>query len=314
MPRNKHAKSHKYAPINHEVQESKDEVLKLRPHEYATCCAAHDAINFTDEDLLLGSKPHNCPLFVSGYVRKNKINRMLVDDGSSINIMRKSTMTIISIKVDELSWSRLLIQGFNQGGQRAMGMILVKMTIGELKSSTLFHVIEARTSYSLLVGRSWIHENGVVSSIIHQCLKFYWEIVKVIQGDTKPFIEAESHFANAKFYMDEDMVPKAFPKEIKSTGKAATKKQECQAMPKKSKEGKSCHLQGKYDNEPAKPATIKGSVTPSKGANTPVFWYIPMSRRKNRQSPFGTGTSKADTQLHKDNVKLLKTNAVLPLT
>ncbi|KAM2658112.1 hypothetical protein EV1_013416 [Malus domestica] len=157
---------------NHEVQESKNEGLKLRPHECATCYAIEDAIHFTDEDLLLGSKPHNRPLFVSGYVREHKVNRMLVDGGSAINIMPKSTMITIGIKVDELSLSRLLIQGFNQGGQRAMGMIGMEMTIGENKS-------------------------------------------------------------NAKFYMDEDMVPEALPKEIKSTGKATRKKQEWQAIPKK---------------------------------------------------------------------------------
>ncbi|KAM1247800.1 hypothetical protein ACFX2J_043698 [Malus domestica] len=83
------------------------------------------------------------------------------------------------------------------------------MTIGELKSSTIFHVIDARTSYGLLLGRPWIHKNGVV-----------------IYDDTKPFTEAESHFADAKFYIDEDMVPEALPKKIKSTGKATPKKQE----------------------------------------------------------------------------------------
>ncbi|KAM2431593.1 hypothetical protein EV2_019397 [Malus domestica] len=39
-----------------------------------------------------------------------------------------------------------------------------------------------------------------------------------------------------------------------------------------------------------------------------------MSRRKNAQSSFETGASKADVQRHMDNVKLLKTNVVLPLT
>ncbi|KAM1746764.1 hypothetical protein EV2_013674 [Malus domestica] len=63
---------------DHEVQESKDEGLKLQPHKYATCCATQDAIHFTNEDLLLGSKPHNHPLFV------HKVNRMLVDGGSAI--------------------------------------------------------------------------------------------------------------------------------------------------------------------------------------------------------------------------------------
>ncbi|KAM2374308.1 hypothetical protein ACFXTH_043238 [Malus domestica] len=99
---------------DHEVQESKNESLKLQPHECATCCATEDAIHFTDEDLLLGSKAHNRPLFISGYVREHKVSRMLVDGGSAINIMPKSTMTTIGIKVDELSLSRLLIQGFNQ--------------------------------------------------------------------------------------------------------------------------------------------------------------------------------------------------------
>ncbi|KAM1673326.1 hypothetical protein ACFXTN_038122 [Malus domestica] len=102
------------SPDDHEVQESKDEGLKLRPHEYATCCAVHNAINFTDEDLLLGSKPHNCHLFVSGYVKEYKANRMLVENGSAINIMPK-LITTIGIKADELSRSCLLIQGFNQG-------------------------------------------------------------------------------------------------------------------------------------------------------------------------------------------------------
>ena len=46
------------SPDDHEVQESKNKGLRLRPHECATCCAAEDTIHFTDEDLLLGSKPH----------------------------------------------------------------------------------------------------------------------------------------------------------------------------------------------------------------------------------------------------------------
>ncbi|KAM2838647.1 hypothetical protein COP1_030341 [Malus domestica] len=301
------------SPNDHEVQESKNEGLRPRPHECATCCATKDTIHFADEDLLLGSKPHNRPLFVSGYVKEHKVSRILVDGGSAINIMPKSTMTAIGIKVDKLSLSRLLIQGFNQGGQRAMGMIRVEMTIGELKSSVMFHVIDARTSYGLLLGRPWIHANGVVPSTLHQCLKFYQERVKVIYGDTKPFTKAESHFADAKFYMNEDTVPETLPREIKSMSKATPKKQEWQAMPKKQEE-EAMPYSSKNDDELSKPATTRGSRTASNGPSIPVFRYIPTSRRKNGQSPFETAASKADAQRHIDNVKLLKTNAVLPLT
>ncbi|KAM1001544.1 hypothetical protein ACFX2A_008167 [Malus domestica] len=84
-------------------------------------------------------------------------------------------------------------------------------------------------------------------------------------------------------------------------------------MPKKQEE-EVTPSSSKNDNELAKRVTTKGSRTPSNGLNTPVFRYIPTSRRKNGQSPFETGANKADAQRHMDNVKLLKTNAVLPLT
>ncbi|KAM1179959.1 hypothetical protein ACFX2G_019470 [Malus domestica] len=98
----------------------------------------------------------------------------------------------------------------------------------------------------------------------------------MIHGDTKQFTEAKSHFADDKFYMDEEMVPEALPKEIKSTGKTAPKKQEWQAMPKK-REREAVPSSSKDDDEPAKPKTTKGSLTTSKGANTPSFQYIPIS-------------------------------------
>ncbi|KAK4409606.1 hypothetical protein Sango_0033600 [Sesamum angolense] len=73
-------------------------------------------ITFTDEDLLLGSKPHNRPLFIAGYVREQKVNRILIDGGSAVNILPLRILKELEIPIDELSNSRLMIQGFNQGG------------------------------------------------------------------------------------------------------------------------------------------------------------------------------------------------------
>ncbi|KAL0305216.1 UNVERIFIED_CONTAM: hypothetical protein Scaly_2992100 [Sesamum calycinum] len=88
-----------------------------------------------DSYLLLGSKPHNRPLFVAGYE--------------------------LEIPIDELSNSRLMIQGFNQGGQRAVGIIRMQLTMEDMVSSALFHVIDAKTSYNMLLGRPWLHENAI---------------------------------------------------------------------------------------------------------------------------------------------------------
>jgi len=58
----------------------------------AQCATCNTTMSFTDEDLLLGSKPHNRPLFITSYIKGKKVKRILVDGGSAINIMPKSTM------------------------------------------------------------------------------------------------------------------------------------------------------------------------------------------------------------------------------
>ncbi|KAL0396391.1 UNVERIFIED_CONTAM: hypothetical protein Scaly_0087500 [Sesamum calycinum] len=65
-----------------------------------------------------------------------------------------------------------MIQGFNQGGQRAVGIIRMQLTMEDMVSSALFHVIDAKTSYNMLLGRPWLHENAVVPSTWHQCFKY----------------------------------------------------------------------------------------------------------------------------------------------
>ncbi|TYK23213.1 uncharacterized protein E5676_scaffold142G002450 [Cucumis melo var. makuwa] len=141
------------------------------------------SIDFSDEDLLLGSKLHNRPLQ-------------------------------LSILMDELSNSKLVIQGFNQGSQRVIGMIRLELIIGDLKASALFHVIDSRTTYKLLLSRPWIHGNGVVTSTLHQCFKFYQDGVKKIEADSNPFSKAESHFVDVKFYLKNDNSQEVVPVEI----------------------------------------------------------------------------------------------------
>ncbi|KAL0440125.1 UNVERIFIED_CONTAM: hypothetical protein Slati_2495500 [Sesamum latifolium] len=150
-------------------------------------------ITFTDEVLLLGSKPHNRPLFVAEYVREQKVNRILIDGGSADNILPLRILKELGIPIDELSNNRLMIQCFNQGGQRVVGIIRLQLTMEDMVSTALFHVIDAKTSYNMLLG------------------------LKKVLGDSKPFTEAESHFADAKYYIEgakkeKEVLPSEEPK------------------------------------------------------------------------------------------------------
>ncbi|KAL0453888.1 UNVERIFIED_CONTAM: hypothetical protein Slati_1366900 [Sesamum latifolium] len=186
-------------------------------------------ITFTDEDLLLGCKPYNRPLFVTGYVREQKVNMILIEGGFAVNILPLRILKELGIPIDELSNSRLMIQGFNQGGQRAVGIIRMQLTMEDMVSTAIFHIIDAKTSYNMLLGRPWLHKNAVVPSTWHQCFKYcHNSIVKKVLGDSKPFTEAESHFADAKYYIDgakkeKEVLPSEEPK---SCGNQSTRKNE----------------------------------------------------------------------------------------
>jgi len=78
--------------------------------EYVGC---NTTITFSDDDLLLGSKLYNRPLFVTSYIREQKVKRILVDEGFDVNIMPKSTMNDLGITMDDLSKSQMVIQEFS---------------------------------------------------------------------------------------------------------------------------------------------------------------------------------------------------------
>ena len=97
-------------------------------------------------------------------------------------------MRRLGISMEELSKSRLVIQGFNQKGQRVISMIRLDVTIDELKARPLFHVINSKTSYNLLLGQPRIHGNGVVPSTLHQCFKYCdGKQVQVVTANLQPF-------------------------------------------------------------------------------------------------------------------------------
>ncbi|XP_070039293.1 uncharacterized protein [Nicotiana tomentosiformis] len=183
---------------------SSEKLIESTPQEVN---AFEEKVTFTNDDILLGDTLHNRPLYPVCYMRDERVNRILVDGGSSVNILPIRTVKELGIPRNELSERRVMIQGFNQGRKRDIGAIRMEIIIEDMQSSTWLHVIDAKTSYNVLLGRPWIHENKVAPSTYHQCLKYYeGEVEKKIIVDDEPFTEAESHFVDAKFYLKNRIV------------------------------------------------------------------------------------------------------------
>ena len=80
---------------------------------------------FTDKDLLLGITEHNRPLYVIGFSQGISVKRILVDPGSSVNIITLQTLWMLELDVTHLSTERITIQGFNPNSQKALGSTIL---------------------------------------------------------------------------------------------------------------------------------------------------------------------------------------------
>src|SRR6266540_4871101 len=85
-----------------------------------------------------------------------------------------------------------------------MGTISLVLKLETLCTYVTFHVIDAATSYNALLGQPWLHDNQVVPSTFHQCIKYMEQSGETIRifADKKPFTVAESFYADAKFYFE----------------------------------------------------------------------------------------------------------------
>ena len=100
------------------------------------------------------------------------MNRIQVDPGSALSIMPRRVMQHLGIPTHRLSPTQTTIYGFNANQTRPMGKIKPKCQIGSLKSEVTCYIIDADTSYNLLLGRPWIHRNSIVPSTLHQVMKY----------------------------------------------------------------------------------------------------------------------------------------------
>ncbi|XXG76866.1 hypothetical protein AAC387_Pa08g1139 [Persea americana] len=134
--------------------------------------AASATIAFNKEYLLPGVTKQNRPLYSTGYIKKMPIHRVQIDPGSTLNFISTTALKELGIPPSKLSHTSVSIFGYNGSTRRPIGKIRFRLPIGDLISEVTVYAIKTPSCYNILLGRPWLHKNGVVPSTLHQCIKF----------------------------------------------------------------------------------------------------------------------------------------------
>jgi hypothetical protein len=94
----------------------------------------------------------------------------MVDGGACVIVMPLATFDRMGYHENELMRTNISLSAFTGEVTETKGVISAELTIGSKTLATAFFVVDIDGRYNLLLRRDWIHMNGCVSSMLHQCL------------------------------------------------------------------------------------------------------------------------------------------------
>jgi hypothetical protein len=118
-----------------------------------------------------------------------------VDSGASVNLIPYSLYKKLGGSYEELIKTKRTVKGIGRGKPiPAKRFALMKLTIRSKTLPTVFFVVaEVQGSYSLILGREWIHDNPCVSSSLHRFL-IQWvdDEVEIVHVDSSAYATADA--------------------------------------------------------------------------------------------------------------------------
>ena len=165
-------------------------------------------ITFSDSDLEGCRHPHDDLLVVRAIVDNTTVHRVLVDNGSSADIIFASAFDKIGIGRERLEPVSTHLRGFSGEKVLPLGSIQLVLTLGEPScqetTTARFLIVDAPSAYNMLLGRPYLNAIKAVPSAYHMIIKFpTMHGVGTVRGDQR--VARECYTASMKQKMADNV-------------------------------------------------------------------------------------------------------------
>ena len=148
------------------------------------------AKTFLDSNLEGCQHPHNDPLVIRAVVANKTIHRVLVDNGSSVDIIFASAFDKMDIGKERLEPVNTHLRGFAGEKVLPLGSIQLVFTLGDpprqATTTVRFLVVDAPSSYNVLLGRPSLNAIKAIPSAYQMVIKFPTASgVGMVRGDQR---------------------------------------------------------------------------------------------------------------------------------
>ena len=170
------------------------------------------SVTFSDSDLEGCQHPHDDPLVVRTIMANKIVHQVLIDNGSSADIIFASAFDKMGIGREKLEPVNTHLWGFAGEKVLPLGSIQLVLTLGDppcqATTTARFLIIDAPSAYNMLLSRPSLNALKAIPSVYHMMIKFPTiNGVGMVRGDQRVARECYSASMKQKavdnIYLDE---------------------------------------------------------------------------------------------------------------
>ena len=141
-------------------------------------------MGFSDEDKIGTIQSHDDALVITLRIRGYDMKRVMVDQGSTAEIMYPNLYKRLNLKAENLMPYSFPLVSFEGKIIILKCQVRLPVQTGSEVGDVDFIVMDAYSPYTAIVARLWLHTLGAVSSTLHQKVKYPSDgQIKEILGD-----------------------------------------------------------------------------------------------------------------------------------
>ena len=125
-------------------------------------------ITFSDSNMEGCQHPHDDPLVIKAVVANKTIHKVLIDNGSSADIIFTLAFDKMGIGREKLEPINAYLRGFSGERVLPLGSIQLVLTLGDppcqATTTVRFLIVDAPSAYNMLLGRPFLNTIRVIPS------------------------------------------------------------------------------------------------------------------------------------------------------
>ena len=124
-------------------------------------------ISFSDDEIPPNGHGSTKALHITTKVKDCTLPKVLIDNGSSLNVMPLSTLMRLPMDRSYIKHTKTVVRAFDGIRRKVTEEIEIEVHIGSCTFNVEFHIMDISSSYNCLLGKSWIHIAGAIPSTLH---------------------------------------------------------------------------------------------------------------------------------------------------